>query len=76
MSTLESLNTFSTFKTHLGLDFVNHEGVRIRCYQLLNERGYAIAIADFADKVLRRFAHTDAAAPFAKEWLNFIRSIL
>jgi hypothetical protein len=76
MSTLESLNSFSQFKTHLGLDFVDSDGVQVRCYQLLDERGYAIGVADFDGDTLRRFSHTDAVAPFAAEWLNFIRSIL
>lgn len=58
--------------THwVGIDFKDANGVRVRCFQLLDERRQALAIADFDDANLTRFRSIDRVMDTAKnEWLK------
>lgn len=56
-------------KSHLGLQFIDENGMRHESWQLLNAAGYAIATADFVGVKLIRFLYADSAELDAKEWV-------
>ncbi len=60
-------------KTHLGNIFTDTNGVVVKNYQLLNQNGYAVALADFDGSKCIRFMFADSIRKDALRWfLNLI----
>jgi hypothetical protein len=74
--------TQTTYRSHVGLHYTDEHGFRRVSMQLVNDRGYAVATAEFVNygKVNRpcisceSFRTTDAASLAAVQWKNGLLS--
>ena len=63
-------------QTHLGLQFKDHAGILVTCYQLLDADGRAIAVADFEDSKLTRFAFIRQIEDSAPAWKTYVQGLV
>ena len=60
----------ASVRTHKAAEFTNAIGESIISFQLLNDDGKAIAIADFRNSKVERFDSTRDNLQVAKDWLQ------
>lgn len=60
-----------------GLDFIDAQHVRVRCFQLISDdTGKAVAVADFDDDTLKRFRYIDEIEYLMPYWKDQLRKHL